>query len=79
MANIEYTPVAGYELDGVNHHNTMLTVPIAKGAVVAPPREHMLINYYYNPAVPTETHMTSIPMAVWNKPFDITPLTFPIT
>ena len=71
MADIQYTPLEGYDLDGVNHHTTMLTAPvaIAKGvgvgvAAIMPPREHMLINYYYNPAEPTETHMTSVPMAV---------------
>ena len=68
MAGVTHTPASGFELDGVSHHATLT----ATGRAAArPPREHMLINYYYNPAAPTETHMTSVPMAVRNSRYKL--------
>ena len=68
MAGVAHTPAAGFELDGVSHHAALT----ATGrAATRPPREHLLINYYYNPASPADTHMTSVPMAVRNSRYKL--------
>lgn len=42
MTGIEFTPVTGYELDGVDH------LPAIFGDVSDTPRTHLLYNYYYD-------------------------------
>ncbi len=46
FAGITFTPESGYELDGVSHHDAILSLGTTE--TVATPRDKMVYNMYYN-------------------------------
>ena len=64
MVGITYKPPTGFELDGHDMYPALTT-----GA--SSTRTHVLMNYYYDPAQPTNTHWNNVPVAIRNNQYKL--------
>ena len=73
VAGVTYTvPAGGHRLDGVSHHRALLASGTDDAdADAAPPRDHLLVNYYYDPVEPTKTLWTGKAFAIRNAQYKL--------